>query len=71
MEAKRDNVIRKNKALQQKNKGMTLVLAVRVLILLIFASDSVDKVCAELEASLQQVKAFETDLKNIVYRETC
>jgi hypothetical protein len=26
--------------------------------------------CAELEISLEQVKAFELDLKNILYRET-
>jgi hypothetical protein len=56
MEAKKDEVIRKNKALRQKNKGMTLVVAARVLILLISASNNVDEVCAKLEAALQQVK---------------
>lgn len=56
MEAKKDEVIRKNKALRQKNKGMTLVVAARVLILLISASNNVDEVCAKLEVALQQVK---------------
>jgi hypothetical protein len=35
---------------------MTLVVAARVLILLISASNNVDEVCAKLEAALQQVK---------------
>jgi hypothetical protein len=56
MEAKKDEVIRKNKALRQKNKGMTLVVAARVLILLISTSNNVDEVCAKLEVALQQVK---------------
>lgn len=33
-------------------------------------SDMILECCAELEISLEQVKAFELDLKNILYRET-
>jgi hypothetical protein len=37
---------------------------------MICAYDAVNDAFAELEASLEQVKTLDTDLKNIVYRET-
>jgi hypothetical protein len=54
MEAKRDEIIWKNKALRRKTKVclLSLVVAAHVLILLISASDSIGDVRAELQAPL-------------------
>jgi branched-subunit amino acid aminotransferase/4-amino-4-deoxychorismate lyase len=68
MQAKSDDLVRKNKSLRNKNKGTPLVLLStcwrsrgsltrRALLL------------AELETRVEQLKALETDLKNLFYRE--
>jgi hypothetical protein len=68
MQAKSDDLVRKNKSLRNKNKGTPLVLLstcwrsrgslTRFSLLL-----------AELETWVDQLKASETDLKNLFYRE--
>jgi hypothetical protein len=64
MQAKSDDLIRKNKSLRQKNKGMSSARLVSVP----YCSLTLLWV-AELETRVDQLKASETDLKNIVYRE--
>jgi FtsZ-binding cell division protein ZapB len=69
MQEKSDDLIRKNKSLHQKNKGMpparllSTYLGYLVVVQLCLA------LFAELETRVDQLKASETDLKNIVYRE--
>jgi hypothetical protein len=68
MQAKSDNLVRKNKSLRNKNKGTLLVLLSTfwrsrgslTLFSLLFA---------ELETRVDQLKTSETDLKNLFYRE--
>jgi FtsZ-binding cell division protein ZapB len=69
MQAKSDDLIQKNKSLRQKNKDMPPArllstywgyLAIVQHCLVLFA---------ELEAQVDQLKASEIDLKNIVYQE--
>jgi Skp family chaperone for outer membrane proteins len=67
MQAKGDDLVRKNKSLRNKNKGTPLDLSTcwrsrgsltRCALLL-----------AELETRVEQLKTSETDLKNLFYRE--
>jgi hypothetical protein len=64
MQAKSDDLVRKNKSLRNKNKGTPLVL---------LRSRGSLTCCAlsfaELETRVEQLKTSETDLKNLFYRE--
>jgi Skp family chaperone for outer membrane proteins len=68
MQAKSDDLVRKNKSLRNKNKGTLLVLLSTcwrsrgsiIRFSLLFA---------ELETRIDQLKASETNLKNLFYRE--
>jgi septal ring factor EnvC (AmiA/AmiB activator) len=68
MQAKSDELVRKNKSLRIKNKGR--LLSCRVLI----GSTCSDLtppclLSAELETRVEQLKASEVDMKNLFYRE--
>jgi hypothetical protein len=68
MQAKSDDLVRKNKTLRNKNKGTPLVL----LSTCWRPRGSLTRfslLFAELEARVDQLKASETDLKNIFYQE--
>jgi FtsZ-binding cell division protein ZapB len=68
MQSKSDNLIRKNKSLRQKNKGM---LPARLLSTCwgyhMVAWHLTLSLFAEPEARVEQLKASKTDLKNNVY----
>jgi Skp family chaperone for outer membrane proteins len=68
MQAKSDDLVRRNKTLRNKNKGTPLVLLSSCW----RSRGSLTRfslLFAELEARVDQLKASETDLKNIFYRE--
>jgi FtsZ-binding cell division protein ZapB len=68
MQAKSDELVRKNKSLRNKNKGMPL--ACRVLMRVPCSSlTSPPLLFAELETRVEQLKASQTDMKNLFYRE--
>jgi hypothetical protein len=68
MQAKGDDLVRKNKSLRNKNKGTPLVLLSTCWrsrgSLTHFAL-----LFVELETRVEQLKTSETDLKNLFYRE--
>jgi hypothetical protein len=68
MQAKGDDLVRKNKSLRNKNKGIPLVLLSTC-----WKSRGSLTRCAllfaELETRVEQLKTSETDLKNLFYRE--
>jgi Skp family chaperone for outer membrane proteins len=68
MQAKSDDLVRKNKSLRNKNKGTPLVLLGTC-----WRSRGSLTRCAllfaELETRVDQLKTSETDLKNLFYRE--
>jgi septal ring factor EnvC (AmiA/AmiB activator) len=68
MQAKGDDLVRKNKSLRNKNKGTPLVLLSTY-----WRSRGSLTRCAllfaELETQVEQLKTSETDLKNLFYRE--
>jgi Skp family chaperone for outer membrane proteins len=68
MQAKGDDLVRKNKSLRKKNKGTPLVLLSNC-----WRSRGSLTRCAllfaELETWVEQLKTSETDLKNLFYRE--
>jgi hypothetical protein len=68
MQAKSDDLVRKNKSLRNKNKGTPLVLLSTC-----WRSRGSLSRCAllfaELETRVDQVKTSETDVKNLFYRE--
>jgi hypothetical protein len=68
MQAKSDDLVRKNKSLRNKNKGTPFVLMSTC-----WKSRGSLTRCAllvaELETRVDQLKASETDLKNLFYRE--
>jgi hypothetical protein len=69
MQAKSNELARRNRSLRQKNKGMPMS-ACRVLIEgTLWLSDISLELCADLEAWVEQLKASETDMKNFFYRE--
>jgi hypothetical protein len=68
MQAKRDDLVRKNKSLRNKNKGTPLVL----LSTCWRSRGSLTRfslLFVELETRVDQLKNSETDLKNLFYRE--
>jgi hypothetical protein len=68
MQAKSDNLVRKNKSLHNKNKGTPLVL----LSTCRRSRGSLTRfslLFAELETRVEKLKTSETDLKNLFYRE--
>jgi hypothetical protein len=68
MQAKSDDLVRKNKSLRNKNKGTPFVL----LSTYWRSRGSLTRcamLVAELETRVDQLKASETDLKNLFYRE--
>jgi hypothetical protein len=68
MQVKSDDLVQKNKSLRNKNKGTPLVL----LSTCWRSRGSLTRfslLFAELEARVDQLKASETDLKNLFYRE--
>jgi branched-subunit amino acid aminotransferase/4-amino-4-deoxychorismate lyase len=68
MQEKSDDLVRKNKSLRNKNKGTPLVL----LSTCWRSRGSLTRfslLFAELETRVDQLKASETDLKNLFYRE--
>jgi hypothetical protein len=68
MQAKSDDLVRKNKSLRNKNKGTPFVLFSTC-----WRSRGSLTCCAlliaELETRVDQLKTSETDLKNLFYRE--
>jgi hypothetical protein len=68
MQAKGDDLVRKNKSLRNKNKGTPLVLLSTC-----WRSRGSLTRCAllfaELETRVEQLKTSETDMKNLFYRE--
>jgi hypothetical protein len=68
IQAKSDDLVRKNKSLRNKNKGTPLVLLSTC-----WRSRGSLTCCAllfaELETRVEQLKTSETDLKNLFYRE--
>jgi Skp family chaperone for outer membrane proteins len=68
MQAKSDDLVRKNKSLRNKNEGTPLVLLSTC-----WRSRGSLTCCAllfaELETRVEQLKTSETDLKNLFYRE--
>jgi FtsZ-binding cell division protein ZapB len=70
VQAKRDDLIRKNKSLCQKNKGMFSAKAVEYLLGYLGVVCHCIELSADLEARVDQLEASEMNLKNIVYRET-
>jgi branched-subunit amino acid aminotransferase/4-amino-4-deoxychorismate lyase len=68
MQAKSDDLVRKNKSLRNKNKGTSLVLLSTC-----WRSRGSLTRCAllfaELETRVEKLKTSETDLKNLFYRE--
>jgi septal ring factor EnvC (AmiA/AmiB activator) len=68
MRAKSDDLVRKNKSLRNKNKGTPLVL-LSTCCRLRGSLTCCALLFAELESRVDQLKASETDLKNIFYRE--
>jgi hypothetical protein len=68
MQAKSDDLVQKNKSLRNKNKGTPFVLLSTC-----WRSRGSRTRCAlliaELETRVDQLKASETDLKNLFYRE--
>jgi hypothetical protein len=70
MQAKRDHLIRKNKLLHQNNKGTFAAKVFEYSLQYLGVISHRVKLSADLEARVDQLKASEIDLKNIVYRET-
>jgi hypothetical protein len=65
MQVNSDELVRKNKSMRQKNKGMPMS-SCRVLI---GCLTSPFDLFADLEAQVEQLKASEVDMKNLLYRE--
>jgi septal ring factor EnvC (AmiA/AmiB activator) len=66
---KSDDFIQKNKSLRQKNKGMLPARLLSTYLEYLVVVQHCLGLFAELEARVDQLKALETDLKNVVYRE--
>jgi FtsZ-binding cell division protein ZapB len=67
MQAKSDELVRKNKSLHNKNKGT--VLSYRVPIGDVLRRSNPALLIAKLEIRVEQLKASEVDMKNLFYRE--
>jgi hypothetical protein len=70
MYAKWDNLIWKNKSLCQKNKGTSAAKALEYLLQYLGVISHCVELSVDLEVKVDQLKASEMDLKNIMYRET-
>jgi hypothetical protein len=68
MQAKSDDLVRKNKSLRKKNKGTPFVL-LSTYWRLRGSLTRCALLVAELDTPVDQLKASETDLKNLFYRE--
>jgi septal ring factor EnvC (AmiA/AmiB activator) len=68
MQAKSDELVRKNKSLCNKNKG-TCCLVEYLLGLACSSLTRVALLIAELETRVEQLRASEVDMKNLFYRE--
>jgi hypothetical protein len=69
MQAKSDELVRKNKSLRQKNKGMPVSAFEYLLRVPCSSLSSPTGLFADLEARVEQLKALEIDMKNLFYRE--
>jgi FtsZ-binding cell division protein ZapB len=67
MQAKSDELVRKNKSLRSKNKGTVLSCRVPIADVLQWSNPAL--LIAELETRVEQLKASEVDMKNLFYRE--
>jgi hypothetical protein len=68
MQAKSDELVRKNKSLRNKNKGM--LMSVEYLLEVPCSSLTPPSLLiAELETRVEQLKASKVDMKNLFYRE--
>jgi hypothetical protein len=68
MQAKSDELVRKNKSLRNKNKG-TCCLVEYPLEVACSSLTCLALLIAELETHVEQLRASEVDLKNLFYRE--
>jgi FtsZ-binding cell division protein ZapB len=67
MQAKSDELVRKNKSLRNKNKGTVLSCRVPIGDVLQWSNPAL--LIAKLETRVEQLKALEVDMKNLFYRE--
>jgi hypothetical protein len=67
MQAKSDELVRKNKSLRNKNKGTMLSCQVPIGDVLHWSNSAL--LIAELETRVEQLRASEVDMKNLFYRE--
>jgi hypothetical protein len=67
MQAKSDELVRKNKSLRNKNKGTLLSCRVPIESALQWSNPAL--LTAELETRVKQLKASEVDMKNLFYWE--
>jgi hypothetical protein len=68
MQAKSDELVRKNKSLRNKNKG-TCCLVEYPLEVVCSSLTRLALLIAELETRVEQLRASEVDMKNLFYRE--
>jgi hypothetical protein len=66
MQAKSDELVRKNKSLRKKNKGTMLSCRVPIGDVLQWSNPAL--LIAELETRVEQLKASKVDMKNLFYR---
>jgi FtsZ-binding cell division protein ZapB len=69
MQAKSDELVRKNKSLRQKYKGMPCHLVEYLSRVPCSSLTSPFELFADLEARVEQLKASEVGIKNLFYRE--
>jgi hypothetical protein len=67
MQAKSDELVRKNKSLRNKTKGTMLSCRVPIGDVLQWSNTAL--LVAELETRVEQLRASEVDMKNLFYRE--
>jgi hypothetical protein len=67
MQAKSDELVRKNKSLRNKNKGTVLSCRVPIGDVLQWSNPAL--LIAELETRVEQLRASEVDMKNLFYRQ--
>jgi hypothetical protein len=67
MQAKSDELVRKNKSLRNKNKSTALSCRVPIRDVLQWSNPAL--LIAELETRVEQLRASEVDMKNLFYRE--
>jgi hypothetical protein len=67
MQAKSDELVRKNKSLRNKTKGTMLSCRVPIGDVLQWSNTAL--LVAELETRVEQLRASEVNMKNLFYRE--